>query len=368
MKNNAIAYTLVALTGGIGLTFFFQRQFDWPTALTLGTIYAFFWLILVIPLHKILSRKLSAFSSLQQWILGVALYISSISLAYIFGFVAQIFITMPASEVEYRLSRGFWEFFSLLFSLMFDKNVNIDMVAPGLRSLITGFVYLLVLLSLAGMLISFIELKWRQIQKDKALNKARLTALQAQIEPHFLFNSLNTIAAMIKPNPAKAEDLLLQLSDILRFVFRRSGKELISIAEEMAFSRQYGNLLQARFEPHLTVHFEDQTMARSIAVPALIIQPLIENAVNHGWKDKTRPLRVDVNTIYGESQLKVVVADNGSGFTTDPQTALKRTDHALGNIGERVRRHGGSIRITSNGGCKVSIELPLIRVNEEDHV
>jgi hypothetical protein len=123
---------------------------------------------------------------------------------------------------------------------------------------------------------------FREQEMQKLSTESELRALRAQLHPHFLFNALTTIGYLIQASPAKALDTLMRLTDLLRSVLTRLDKELTTVGHEMDLIQAYLDIEQMRFEDRLTVHIDVPESVREVPIPALIIQPLVENAVKHG--------------------------------------------------------------------------------------
>ena len=122
----------------------------------------------------------------------------------------------------------------------------------------------------------------REQEIQQLATESELRALRAQLNPHFLFNALTTIGYLIQTAPAKAVDTLMRLTDLLRSVLKRLDKELTTVGHEMDLIQAYLDIEQMRFEDRLTVHIEIPESVREVPIPALIVQPLVENAVKHG--------------------------------------------------------------------------------------
>ena len=194
--------------------------------------------------------------------------------------------------------------------------------------------------------------------------RAELLALKSQIEPHFLFNSLNTIASLIGRDAQKSEQLLLQLSEIMQYMSLNARKTCIGIQEEISFSKKYCTLLVARFEGLLEIQWDEKITRNDVQVPVLIIQPLIENSVRHGWteREKTR-FQIDIDIHDDGDQIRIVVSDNGRGIPARILQKLPVPDHALANIAERLEliyKKNGLLKVHSiqNEGTSTYITIP----------
>ena len=199
----------------------------------------------------------------------------------------------------------------------------------------------------------------------RAAASAELQALQAQIEPHFLFNCLNTIASFIRTDPDRARELVLAFADYCRWTLARPG-ELISLAEELRHVKSYLALEQARFGSQLEVTIDAAPDALEVRLPPFLIQPLVENAVKHGKTD--RPLRLLVRARVRGGRLRVVVRDNGRGIARE---AIERvlepgvsggssTGVGLSQVHRRLTAfYGEGVRLKSGlFGTIVRLKLP----------
>lgn len=157
------------------------------------------------------------------------------------------------------------------------------------------------------------------IEREKALVResaeAQLTALRAQINPHFLFNALNTIAALISEKPGEAEDTVQQLAGLFRYVLQTGSRTFVPLEEEIRLVRQYLAIEQARFGDKLEITEDWDESLMSIAVPAFAIQTLVENAVKHGIERKRRGGLVSLASRKLENGvIEIEVADTGAGI------------------------------------------------------
>ena len=206
---------------------------------------------------------------------------------------------------------------------------------------------------------------------SRQLVEAELRALRAQINPHFLFNSLNTIAALISLEPEKAEKFTVRLARIFRYVLLHADQSLSSIDEEMDFLRTYLEIEQIRFGERLLVEFDVETSIAYMAVPSLILQPLVENAIKHGIAPKVGKSRIRVQAKRRDRLLLLSVEDDGIGLFTngsqpDPSLsgAIANTGVGLQNIRERLQTmYGEAARLSlvnvPGGGSRATLEIPV---------
>jgi two-component system sensor histidine kinase AlgZ len=211
-----------------------------------------------------------------------------------------------------------------------------------------------------------IRTRWRAELMAQA--EARVQALQARIRPHFLFNSLNTIASLIPTQPDNAEAATLDLADIFRGSMRRAD-QLIPLADELRLARQYLDMEQRRLGERLQVDWRVEELPPGAAVLPLILQPLLENAVGHGVQSRPEGGRISV---YGraEGDRVVVTIGNPVGSEEDPG-ADARGGHgmALRNIRERLTLAFGSRAslLTNRDQEKFYAVLSVPYVRHSDH-
>jgi len=197
------------------------------------------------------------------------------------------------------------------------------------------------------------------------LVQAELSALQMQLHPHFVFNTLNSIAALIPKDPAGAERMLVDLAAFLRLTLRGSGREVVSLSEELQFLELYLHIEQTRLGDRLTVEFGVPLELLQAEVPYLLLQPLVENAVKHGVSQLAGDAWIAVSARRRGGRLTLQVADNGPGLSAGrppaPGIGLANTRARLANLyGDEARlelRPAG--RGEAGGGLLVSIEIPI---------
>jgi len=195
------------------------------------------------------------------------------------------------------------------------------------------------------------------------LAEATTTALQAQMEPHFVFNALNTIASFIRTEPERARHLVLAFADHLRSRLLQPG-ELVTLADELRHVQSYLDLEQARFGSQLDVRVLADPDALAVRLPPLLVQPLVENAIKHGKTD--RPLHLIVRARVRRGRLRVTVRDDGRGIARDAIDRVLEpgvgdgTGVGLANVNRRLQAHyGGAVRLRSFPfGTVVRLEVP----------
>jgi hypothetical protein len=199
------------------------------------------------------------------------------------------------------------------------------------------------------------------------LVQARLQALRMQINPHFLFNTLNTISALIHENPNAADRMLVRLSELLRRTLDRGDVQEVPLREELDFLRSYLEIEQMRFPDRLTVSFDIEERTQHWLVPHLILQPLVENALRHGILPREEAGRVEISArLVDGAHLELRVRDNGNGLRAASGSA-EREGIGLQNVRSRLAQLYGDaqefeIGNASTGGVEARIRLPCCEI------
>ncbi len=202
------------------------------------------------------------------------------------------------------------------------------------------------------------------------LVQARLQALRMQINPHFLFNTLNAISALIHEKPDAADRMVVRLSELLRRTLDRSDVQEVPLREEIEFLKGYLEIEQMRFPDRLTVTFDIEPKTNELLVPHLILQPLVENALRHGILPREEPGRVEIRAaITGGDTLELKVWNNGNGLSdqSDPSAAASREGIGLKNVRSRLAQlYGGAQEFTlgnaDRGGVEARIRIPCCTI------
>ncbi len=207
--------------------------------------------------------------------------------------------------------------------------------------------------------------KLRAAQLETQVVEARLRTLQAELHPHFLFNTLHAISTLVHRDPDAADRMISRLSDLLRITFDRSGDPKVSVKEEIDFLQKYLDIEQTRFQDRLSVSVNIEPDALDGEVPRMILQPIVENAIKHGIAGRHGGDRVDISAGRNGDRLWMQVRDNGGGLQVRTLRAL-RTGVGLANTRDRLDcLYGRLYRLEfsdRDGGLSVLIDIPFQRV------
>jgi signal transduction histidine kinase len=196
------------------------------------------------------------------------------------------------------------------------------------------------------------------------LERAELRALRAQVNPHFLFNTLNSIAALIHENPAAAEDVVTRLAEVFRHALNASGREHTRLGDELEFLRSWLAIEHVRFGDRLRVVEDVEPGLDDVPVPGLLFQPLVENAVRYAVATRAEggTITLRVRRDPSGDTLTAEIADDGPGFT--PGTRPRGNGVGLESVRERLRlggeRHAFALESAPGQGTRVRVTLPLV--------
>jgi two-component system LytT family sensor kinase len=202
-------------------------------------------------------------------------------------------------------------------------------------------------------------------EQKRLLLEARLDALQRQINPHFLFNTLNSIASLVRMKPEMARQMTVKLANILRALLK-DHDTYVALRDELSFTDDYLDIEVVRFgADKLRVEKEIDPRTLDVLVPSILLQPLIENSIKHGLEPRLNGGTVTLRSRLEGNRVLIEVADDGVGMGNRPATALRRTGAGIGmkNVQERLEVLYGNLarfEVVSNPGrgTLVSIELP----------
>lgn len=196
-------------------------------------------------------------------------------------------------------------------------------------------------------------------QLETRLSEARLQALRAQLQPHFLFNTLNAISAFMEKDPRTARQMLAHLGALLRFALEQDDKQEITLAEELALLENYLEIQRIRFADRLEIQMDIAPATLNARVPSLLLQPLVENAIKHGLAPGAAKGYVKIFSQQQNGDLLLQIRDNGAGLAAGGKKGI-----GLTNTEERLSRlypqaHRFVIANASDGGVLVDIKLPF---------
>jgi two-component system LytT family sensor kinase len=262
----------------------------------------------------------------------------------------------------------------LLVPVRVHGNVtHVMAIAPGdyRRSLLTGD--LKFLQNVAGQIASRlealahererIERQSRESNLRRLAAQAELKALRAQINPHFLFNSLNTVADLIVTDPEKAETMTVLLAKVFRHVLMQSDRQLTRVSEEMDFLRTYLRIEEVRFGDRLRVRLELDPSVSRVNIPSLILQPVVENAIKHGLAPKIGVGNLSIVADRHGEFVRLAVEDDGMGPGAPGGNSRNGNGVGLKIIAERLRAlYDGRASLlfekAEHAGSRVTILIP----------
>jgi len=198
----------------------------------------------------------------------------------------------------------------------------------------------------------------RAARLETRLMQAQLQALQRQLHPHFLFNTLHAISTLVHRDPDKADAMIERLSDLLRITLRKVGAQETALDEELDYLRAYLDIEQVHFGDRLTISYRIDTATLEALVPTMILQPLAENAIRHGLAPQSQPGVLTIETARALGSLKIRIIDTGRGLPGRTPT------EGVGLANSRARLHrlygpAASLSLTANPGGGTVAELTI---------
>ena len=218
--------------------------------------------------------------------------------------------------------------------------------------------------------------KYRQremeaLELEARLSRAHLQMLKMQLEPHFLFNTLNAISALLHSEPEKADRMVGLLGDLLRSSLRESSGQEATLADELELLRHYLEIEEVRFGKRLVVAVQAEPEALAAAVPTMMLQPIVENCIRHGLDSRSGTLTIEVTAReQARTRLEIRVLDDGPGFQEPVADALSR-GIGLSNTSARLQSLYGphqelELGNRAGGGASVTISIPLRPLEKEE--
>ena len=310
-------------------------------------------------IHPLLNRRGNIFFYFGSWILPLGIHILSLRLILNFPWnitLADSFISMFIFSL-FGLSLWFltygnrleksrlidflirhlisltvllviWIFVSEFISfLIFGSLKTLDLSALRGMKIIEGTMFYLVLITIFYLINYYQEIQEKRINEEKLLINLReteLRAIKSQINPHFLFNSLNSVSSLTVTDPEMARKTIISLSEYLRYSLKMNPDDLVSLKTEIENARRYLNIEKVRFGDKMQAEFELSDTCMDYNVPVLILQPLYENAVKHGVYESTETIRIITKIDCKEDFLHIEIRN---GFDPD---AMPRKGEGIG--------------------------------------
>jgi LytS/YehU family sensor histidine kinase len=206
--------------------------------------------------------------------------------------------------------------------------------------------------------------------------RAQVEALKMQLHPHFLFNTLHSISALLQEDVEAAEQMIARLGDFLRLTLESSGAEQVTLQEEAEFLRCYLEIERVRFHDRLSVRIDLAPETLDARVPSMILQPIVENSILHGIAAQSGPGRIEIRARRSGDSLRLQVSDNGPGLASGAMVASKqKRGVGLANTRARLEQlypstHRLDMAGAQGAGVEVTLEIPFavapaVRVKEK---
>jgi sensor histidine kinase YesM len=232
------------------------------------------------------------------------------------------------------------------------------------RTILGGLVYLILVL-IYYLVSNSQKLQERLQQEERLKNLVRdteLNLLKSQINPHFLFNSLNSISSLTMTSPSEARDMIIRLSDFLRYSLKHRENEYVPLKEELVRMKDYLAIEKIRFGDKLLYEFDIDGSCQEFPVPTMIFQPLFENAIRHSVYESVDPVKISFKCVSGEGSMKAIISND-----FDPAVPTRKgTGLGLQNVRQRIElayQGKGSIQWSAGDGVFiVTIVIPRIFV------
>jgi two-component system, LytTR family, sensor kinase len=239
--------------------------------------------------------------------------------------------------------------------------------APGFLGSAAGYVTTLLAVTLPLKIWNNTRNEAKLEQQERLLVEARLDALTSQINPHFLFNTLNSVSSLIRTNPNQARATVLKLSNILRRLLRKHDN-FSPLREELGFIEDYLSIEVMRFGDKLHFETEIDPGTLDMLVPSMLLQPLVENSIKHGLGTKVDGGTIRLRTRRTESKLHLMVEDNGVGIPEAKLATLLDQGIGVSNVNERLKvLFGNDYRMWIDSqpgrGTRIEIEVPELQTN-----
>jgi LytS/YehU family sensor histidine kinase len=203
--------------------------------------------------------------------------------------------------------------------------------------------------------------RYKEESLRSLVTRSRLSVLISQINPHFLFNALNTVGVLIEENPKQARRLTIKMANIFRLTLRASEREMVSLHEELSFIQDYLEIEKARFGERLRV--EQTVSVDNAKIPCFTLQLLVENAIKHGASPKIGTTTISILALQERGRVKIQVSDDGVGMPKDVLDHILEKGYGLRNLIDRLNilyasEFSWHVESELQKGTVVSLQLP----------
>lgn len=321
------------------------RQIDWNRDFLYELIYWYGWALMT-PLILWFSRRARLRLTPGKAVAAIAAF--------------GVIVTPLQGALEATIAVGFDRFVMRVPPEQISRNLPL-IVRAVLLGCFTGYVTYWIIVGIDFAIAYYRGYHDREVSAadlERRLSEARLQNLRAQLHPHFLFNTLNTVSILMMRDLASARQVLARLGDLLRLTLQSSNAQEVSVRDEVDYVRRYLDIEQVRFSDRLKVDIDVDPRALDAMMPAMILQPLVENAIRHGVAAKSTAGALSVRIRRLDGNLELRVQDDGPGFPHSPVEGV-----GLSNTRSRLAQLYGSAQRfeTSNapaGGAVVTISIP----------
>ena len=212
----------------------------------------------------------------------------------------------------------------------------------------------------------FRERDLKTSQLEAKLAQTQLQVLKMQIHPHFLFNTLNAISALIHKDREAADRMIVHLGDMLRIILDNAGEQEVSLGKELEMLTPYLEIEKTRFSDKLVISTDIEPETRFAKVPNLLLQPLVENAIKHGISRRTTGGTINISAKKENGKLQIRISDNGKGLPPDDKKNVKEgigISYTRGRLAYLyTANHTFSIENNDDGGVIVNIVIPFVTI------
>ncbi|MDP8981547.1 MAG: histidine kinase [Acidobacteriota bacterium] len=328
---------------------FFQKPISWSSAFRYEMAYVW-WGALFTPAVLWFSRRYPL--ERRHWARNGAMHLLGMSL---FAIIMMLCWTLVSGAPAGYVSFGEFSFPKLLRSLSSGFDYGVAM-------------YLLVILVYHALVYHgrYQKSRVESAELEAQLANAQVQALRMQLHPHFLFNTLNSISALVQEDPEAAETMIARLSELLRMSLDSSLAQEIPLSRELEFLNLYLDLERTRYEDRLTVEFDVDAAAREALVPNMILQAIVENAIRHGISQRPAGGRISISARRRAGDLLLRVEDNGAGQPLHGWNGFREGVGLRTTRGRLEKMYGNRQRLEleplASGGVAVRIALPFMAV------